>query len=118
MLEQRSSGDRRVRSSRTATTTAATILLLHNSLHNLTSCVEHNIHQSIQWRVRIRFLCQALTNTFAASSLRHILCEVADNGAHTSDFLYNVSEIVDDKVEGFAALCDRAEEAVDGADDV
>lgn len=91
---------------------------MHHSLHDLTSGVKDNIHQRIQGRVRIRLLRQSLTNTLAVSCLLHVLCEVADNRAHASDFLDNVSEVVDDKVECFAALSDGPEEAIYGAYDV
>jgi hypothetical protein len=63
-------------------------------------------------------LRQPLPNTLCNTSLRHILCEIANDGTHTSDFLHNVSEIVDEEVEGAAALGDGAEETVYGAYDV
>jgi hypothetical protein len=120
VLKQRSSRNRRVRptAASSASTTAATILLLHNSLHNLPSSIKHNIHQRIQRRIRISLLRQPIPNTLRNSSLRHVLCEIANNGTHTSDFLNDVAEIVDEEVEGAAALGDGAEQAVDGTDDV
>jgi hypothetical protein len=63
-------------------------------------------------------LRQPIPNTLRNSSLRHVLCEIADDRTHTSDFLDDVAEIVDEEVEGGAALGDAAEESVDGADHV
>jgi hypothetical protein len=63
-------------------------------------------------------LRQSLPNALCNTSLRHVLCEITNDGTHTSDFLNNVSEIVDEEVEGGAALGDGTEETVYGAYDV
>lgn len=57
----------------------------------------YDVHQRAQWRVGIRLLDIAIRESLLLSRESHVVQVAADNRADSSYFLYDVSEVVDEK---------------------
>jgi hypothetical protein len=92
----------------------------YRRLHNLAQGIKDNIDQSIERRIRVLFLNLAARQLRLDACVRHVLQVVTYDAIDcltccTNDGLDDVSEVIDNEVEGGAALGDRAEETVYGA---
>jgi len=94
------------------------ILFHHHRLHNLPHRVEHNIHQRIQWRIRVSLLYIPSTQRLTHPSVGHVSEVIADDltgggacGAY--DLLDDVAQVINKEIESSALLSDGAYEAID-----
>lgn len=72
----------------------------------------YDIHQSIQWRIRIHLLGEPRSQTLGCSGVGHILDIVAYDRADISDLLDNISQVVNNELDRRAPLSNGTEKAV------
>lgn len=82
------------------------LLALNHSLHYLPCRIKDNVDQCVQWRVRILFLSQPLSNILCDTSCSHVACVVANNRTDSANLLNNIAQIVDKEVESLPAIRD------------
>jgi hypothetical protein len=94
---------------------------LNSGLDYLTRSIEHNVDQSIQGCVTVRLLHQTALQDLLRACVGHVRLVIPHDGrnkrsASPHNFLNNVAEIVNQKMERVAPRGDTAEQPVDSAD--